>query len=110
MILIICFALCCVTLRLLQGVGRPDEVLACVEVGVDLFEGFFPFQVTERGCALCFSFDVSSDPERAGSAPASGVVKNSFIRTHKSTTFEFICMTILSFNLVYKVRGVHSSL
>lgn len=82
-ILIICFALCCVILRLLQGVGRPDEVLACVEAGVDLFEGFFPFQVTERGCALCFSFDVSADPERAGSAPASGVVKNCFIRTHK---------------------------
>ncbi|KAF0028085.1 hypothetical protein F2P81_019172 [Scophthalmus maximus] len=51
--------------RLLQGVGRPDEVLACVEVGVDLFESFFPFQVTERGCALCFSFNISLDPERA---------------------------------------------
>ncbi|XP_024135833.1 queuine tRNA-ribosyltransferase accessory subunit 2 isoform X1 [Oryzias melastigma] len=55
--------------RLLQGVGRPDEVLACVEAGVDLFEGFFPFQVTERGCALCFNYDVSPDPERAGRAP-----------------------------------------
>ncbi|XP_071341278.1 queuine tRNA-ribosyltransferase accessory subunit 2 isoform X2 [Trachinotus anak] len=51
--------------RLLQGVGRPDEVLACVEAGVDLFESFFPFQVTERGCALSFSFDISPDPERA---------------------------------------------
>ncbi|KAM9839276.1 queuine tRNA-ribosyltransferase accessory subunit 2 [Aulostomus maculatus] len=51
--------------RLLQGVGRPDEVLACVEAGVDLFEGFFPFQVAERGSALCFSFDISPDPERA---------------------------------------------
>ncbi|KAM4606171.1 queuine tRNA-ribosyltransferase accessory subunit 2 isoform 2-T2 [Polymixia lowei] len=51
--------------RLLQGVGKPDEVLACVEAGVDLFESFFPFQVTERGCALCFDFDVSPDPERA---------------------------------------------
>uniref|UniRef100_A0A3B5AI14 Queuine tRNA-ribosyltransferase accessory subunit 2 n=1 Tax=Stegastes partitus TaxID=144197 RepID=A0A3B5AI14_9TELE len=50
--------------RLLQGVGRPDEVLACIEAGVDLFESFFPFQVTERGCALCFSFDISPDPER----------------------------------------------
>nr|XP_020455614.1 queuine tRNA-ribosyltransferase accessory subunit 2 isoform X1 [Monopterus albus] len=55
--------------RLLQGVGHPDEVLACVEAGVDLFEGFFPFQVTERGCALCFNFDISPDPERAGRAP-----------------------------------------
>ncbi|XP_022600018.1 queuine tRNA-ribosyltransferase accessory subunit 2 isoform X2 [Seriola dumerili] len=51
--------------RLLQGVGRPDEVLACAEAGVDLFESFFPFQVTERGCALCFNFDISPDPERA---------------------------------------------
>nr|XP_057915564.1 queuine tRNA-ribosyltransferase accessory subunit 2 [Doryrhamphus excisus] len=49
--------------RLLQGVGRPDEVLACAEAGVDLFEGFFPFQVTERGCALCFSFETRTDPE-----------------------------------------------
>uniref|UniRef100_UPI003AAAB135 queuine tRNA-ribosyltransferase accessory subunit 2 isoform X1 n=1 Tax=Centroberyx gerrardi TaxID=166262 RepID=UPI003AAAB135 len=59
--------------RLLQGVGRPDEVLACVEAGVDLFESFFPFQVTERGCALCFSFDISPDPERAGRAPPAGL-------------------------------------
>ncbi|TNN88833.1 Queuine tRNA-ribosyltransferase subunit qtrtd1 [Liparis tanakae] len=51
--------------RLLQGVGRPDEVLACVEAGVDLFESFFPFQVTERGCALSFSFGISLDPELA---------------------------------------------
>ncbi|XP_068199880.1 queuine tRNA-ribosyltransferase accessory subunit 2 isoform X2 [Antennarius striatus] len=51
--------------RLLQGVGQPDEVLACVEAGVDLFESHFPFQVTERGCALSFSFDISSDPELA---------------------------------------------
>lgn len=64
----------CATLRLLQGVGRPDEVLACVEAGVDLFESFFPFQVTERGCALCFGFDISPDPERAGRAPPAGVV------------------------------------
>ncbi|XP_072306946.1 queuine tRNA-ribosyltransferase accessory subunit 2 [Eucyclogobius newberryi] len=49
--------------RLLQGVGRPDEVLACVEAGVDLFEGFFPFQVTERGCALCFNYNICPDPE-----------------------------------------------
>ncbi|XP_041817466.1 queuine tRNA-ribosyltransferase accessory subunit 2 isoform X1 [Chelmon rostratus] len=55
--------------RLLQGVGRPDEVLAGVDAGVDLFESSFPFQVTERGCALCFSFDISPDPERAGRAP-----------------------------------------
>ncbi|XP_076146746.1 queuine tRNA-ribosyltransferase accessory subunit 2 isoform X1 [Alosa pseudoharengus] len=52
--------------RLLQGVGCPDEVLDCVEAGVDLFESFFPYQVAERGCALCFDFDIEPDPERAG--------------------------------------------
>ncbi|XP_036376523.1 queuine tRNA-ribosyltransferase accessory subunit 2 [Megalops cyprinoides] len=51
--------------RLLLGIGRPDEVLACVEAGVDLFESSFPFQVTERGCALCFSFSIEPDPESA---------------------------------------------
>lgn len=55
--------------RLLHGVGRPDEVLACIEAGVDLFESFFPFLATERGCALSFGFDISTDPERAGRAP-----------------------------------------
>ncbi|KAI4888006.1 hypothetical protein NFI96_034675, partial [Prochilodus magdalenae] len=49
--------------RLLQGVGRPDEVIECVEAGVDLFEGFFPFQVAERGCALCFNYTIAPDPE-----------------------------------------------
>ncbi|XP_062841609.1 queuine tRNA-ribosyltransferase accessory subunit 2 isoform X2 [Trichomycterus rosablanca] len=52
-------------LRLLRGVGRPDEVIACVEAGVDLFECFFPFQVTERGCALHFNYTVTPDPETA---------------------------------------------
>ncbi|KAM9436130.1 queuine tRNA-ribosyltransferase accessory subunit 2 isoform 2-T4 [Clarias gariepinus] len=51
--------------RLLRGVGRPDEVIACVEAGVDLFEGFFPFQVTERGCALTFNYTITPDPETA---------------------------------------------
>ncbi|XP_057680279.1 queuine tRNA-ribosyltransferase accessory subunit 2 isoform X1 [Corythoichthys intestinalis] len=57
--------------RLVQGVGRPDEVLACVEAGVDLFEGFFPFLVTERGCALCFRFDTAIDPESCDATPPS---------------------------------------
>lgn len=61
-----------VRVRLLKGVGRPDEVMACVEAGVDLFEGFFPFQVTERGCALCFNYIVTPDPETAGTTPLTG--------------------------------------
>ncbi|KAG9332953.1 hypothetical protein JZ751_013982 [Albula glossodonta] len=52
--------------RVLLGVGRPDEVLECVEAGVDFFETVFPFQVTERGCALCFSYDLDPDPESSG--------------------------------------------
>ncbi|KAF6121333.1 queuine tRNA-ribosyltransferase accessory subunit 2 [Phyllostomus discolor] len=49
--------------RLISGVGQPDEVLECIERGVDLFESFFPYQVTERGCALTFSFDYQPNPE-----------------------------------------------
>ncbi|XP_053467464.1 queuine tRNA-ribosyltransferase accessory subunit 2 isoform X3 [Ictalurus furcatus] len=62
--------------RLLRGVGRPDEVIACVEAGVDLFEGFFPFQVTERGCALCFNYTVTPDPETAGTSPPTVLESN----------------------------------
>ncbi|XP_007516376.1 queuine tRNA-ribosyltransferase accessory subunit 2 [Erinaceus europaeus] len=49
--------------RLICGISRPDEVLQCIERGVDLFESFFPYQVTERGCALTFSFDYQPNPE-----------------------------------------------
>ncbi|XP_028656306.1 queuine tRNA-ribosyltransferase accessory subunit 2 [Erpetoichthys calabaricus] len=49
--------------RLIQGIGRPDDVLDCVEAGVDLFESFFPYQVTERGCALSFNYSYQIDPE-----------------------------------------------
>ncbi|XP_077410300.1 queuine tRNA-ribosyltransferase accessory subunit 2 [Vanacampus margaritifer] len=57
--------------RLVQGVGRPDQVLACVEAGVDLFEGFFPFLATERGCALRIRFDAAANPESGHAAPPS---------------------------------------
>ncbi|KAG8509525.1 Queuine tRNA-ribosyltransferase accessory subunit 2 [Galemys pyrenaicus] len=50
-------------LVLICGISRPDEVLECIERGVDLFESFFPYQVTERGCALTFSFDYQLNPE-----------------------------------------------
>ncbi|KTG02614.1 hypothetical protein cypCar_00003429 [Cyprinus carpio] len=51
--------------RLVLGVGRPDDVISCVEAGVDLFESFFPFQVTERGCALSINYTIDPDPETA---------------------------------------------
>ncbi|XP_023573394.1 queuine tRNA-ribosyltransferase accessory subunit 2 isoform X2 [Octodon degus] len=49
--------------RLICGVSRPEEVLECVERGVDVFESFFPYLVTERGCALTFNFDYQPNPE-----------------------------------------------
>ncbi|XP_066478428.1 queuine tRNA-ribosyltransferase accessory subunit 2 isoform X2 [Tiliqua scincoides] len=51
--------------RLIHGIGRPDLVLECVERGVDVFESCFPYQVTERGCALSFSYNYHLDPETA---------------------------------------------
>ncbi|NWH60563.1 QTRT2 ribosyltransferase, partial [Geococcyx californianus] len=51
--------------RIIHGVGEPDDVLECIERGVDIFESFFPFQVTERGCALVFNFDCNQDSEAA---------------------------------------------
>ncbi|XP_069746115.1 queuine tRNA-ribosyltransferase accessory subunit 2 isoform X3 [Narcine bancroftii] len=49
--------------RLIHGIGKPDEVLECISRGVDLFEGFFPYQVTEQGRALSFNFKYKVDPE-----------------------------------------------
>ncbi|XP_060090631.1 queuine tRNA-ribosyltransferase accessory subunit 2 isoform X1 [Heteronotia binoei] len=49
--------------RLIHGIGRPDEVLELIERGVDVFESCFPYQVTERGCALSFSYSYHQDPD-----------------------------------------------
>ncbi|KAM4700058.1 queuine tRNA-ribosyltransferase accessory subunit 2 isoform 2-T3 [Discoglossus pictus] len=54
--------------RLIHGVGRPDEVLECIERGVDLFDSCFPYQVTERGSALSFNHCYHPDPETAAAA------------------------------------------
>ncbi|XP_063812861.1 queuine tRNA-ribosyltransferase accessory subunit 2 isoform X2 [Pseudophryne corroboree] len=51
--------------RLIHGVGRPDEVLDCIECGVDLYDSSFPYEVTERGCALSFNHHYQPDPETA---------------------------------------------
>ncbi|XP_015196650.2 queuine tRNA-ribosyltransferase accessory subunit 2 isoform X1 [Lepisosteus oculatus] len=69
--------------RLLQGVGRPDEVLDCVRAGVDLFEGFFPYEVTERGCALSFSYDFQPDPEREGTARQTVLERDGALKTEE---------------------------
>ncbi|KAG8543675.1 hypothetical protein GDO81_024047 [Engystomops pustulosus] len=49
--------------RLVHGIGRPDQVLDCIERGVDLFDSTFPYEVTERGCALSFTHQHPPDPE-----------------------------------------------
>ncbi|OCT93626.1 hypothetical protein XELAEV_18011301mg [Xenopus laevis] len=51
--------------RFIHGVGRPDEVLEFIQRGVDLFDSCFPYQVTERGCALIFTHCHRPDPETA---------------------------------------------
>lgn len=52
--------------RFIHGVGRPDEILDCVECGVDLFDSSFPYEVAERGSALTFDHQYEPDPETAG--------------------------------------------
>ncbi|XP_078416050.1 queuine tRNA-ribosyltransferase accessory subunit 2 [Cetorhinus maximus] len=49
--------------RLIHGIGKPDEVLECISRGVDLFEGFYPYLMTEQGRALTFNFKYKMDPE-----------------------------------------------
>ncbi|XP_073433164.1 queuine tRNA-ribosyltransferase accessory subunit 2 isoform X2 [Dendrobates tinctorius] len=51
--------------RVIHGMGRPDQVMDCIERGVDLFDSTFPYEVTERGCALCFTHQYQPDPETA---------------------------------------------
>ncbi|KAM3933951.1 queuine tRNA-ribosyltransferase accessory subunit 2 isoform 2-T2 [Leptodactylus fuscus] len=51
--------------RFIHGLGRPDEVMDCIERGVDLFDSTFPYEVTERGCALSFTHRYQPDPETA---------------------------------------------
>eukprot|EP00058_Branchiostoma_floridae_P008202 XP_002593690.1 hypothetical protein BRAFLDRAFT_107671 [Branchiostoma floridae] len=46
--------------RIIHAVSRPDEVLEAVECSVDFFDSSFPYQVTERGCALVFPFSKRS--------------------------------------------------
>ncbi|XP_070606042.1 queuine tRNA-ribosyltransferase accessory subunit 2 isoform X2 [Erythrolamprus reginae] len=51
--------------RLIHGMGKPDEVLECIKRGIDIFDSCFPYQVTERYCALSFSYDYQENPESA---------------------------------------------
>ncbi|XP_077198076.1 queuine tRNA-ribosyltransferase accessory subunit 2 isoform X3 [Paroedura picta] len=49
--------------RLIHGIGSPDEVLELIERGVDVFESCFPYQVTERGCALSCNYNYHPAPD-----------------------------------------------
>ena len=41
--------------RMMHGLGTPAEVLACVALGVDLFETAYPAVVTSHGAAMVVS-------------------------------------------------------
>lgn len=38
--------------RFIHGIGSPEEVVSAVECGIDIFDSSYPYQVTDRGCAL----------------------------------------------------------
>lgn len=43
-------------LRFFPGLFRPTDVIRAVRFGFDVFDGTYPFAVTERGSALIFQF------------------------------------------------------
>ena len=45
--------------RIMHGVGTPEEVLACVGLGADLFETSYPSMLTSQGCAMLVRFSLS---------------------------------------------------
>lgn len=42
--------------RLVAGVGSPEEILQCVELGIDLISSSYPFNLTDQGLALNLHF------------------------------------------------------
>lgn len=47
--------------RLISGVGSPEEILRCVDAGVDLFSTDYPFALAMNGCAMTFDIDPGTD-------------------------------------------------
>lgn len=45
--------------RLLPGAHKPDDILQALEMGIDVFDSSYPYEVTQRGCALVFPFDAT---------------------------------------------------
>ncbi|KAF2073195.1 hypothetical protein CYY_005477 [Polysphondylium violaceum] len=43
-------------LKIISGVGSPEEILCCVEQGIDVFSTNYPNLMTEWGNALTFTF------------------------------------------------------
>jgi len=61
--------------RVMSGLGSPEEVLECVERGVDLFESPYPHTVTQHGFASVYPLNPETKAmdtdSSASSAPAS---------------------------------------
>lgn len=51
--------------RVLNGSVHPLAAISLVEAGIDLFDSSYTYQVTERGGALCFPYDLDSEPPSA---------------------------------------------
>lgn len=52
--------------RLISGVGTPEEVLRCVDAGVDLISTDYPFALAMNGCAMTFEIDPCAAEGRPG--------------------------------------------
>lgn len=90
--------------KLICGIGQPDEVLECLEAGVDLFESFCPYQVTEQSCALSFGFDYQPNAEDTVLQQNGKKEEKRAVRGHrgKVTTTKRIPETSLEINLKEK--------
>eukprot|EP01134_Creolimax_fragrantissima_P007947 CFRG7947T1 len=60
-------------LRMLSGWGEPEMVLRAVGLGVDVFDGSYPYVITELGCALQFWFE-GMRPEPVGGVERSRAI------------------------------------
>eukprot|EP00727_Mastigamoeba_balamuthi_P004810 m51a1_g14327 hypothetical protein (387) ;mRNA; f:88533-90482 len=56
-------------LRVIPGVGTPEDVLDMVALGVDIVQSNYPNEITELGCALSFPLDpIAAQPRESASA------------------------------------------
>jgi tRNA-guanine family transglycosylase len=55
--------------RHVMGLGMPEEVLLCVEHGVDLLDSIYPYTLTCMGFGMTFEADVLREGYAAATAP-----------------------------------------